>query len=95
MNVEEARMKRKDWMAKRAEQGFAPPPLTASHSRAEKTGMETRVCIPGHMQRRQPQRLRLRCWLPSSAAMLPSWWRSSATAYRGHGERPRDPELSG
>ena len=52
MNVEEARMKRKDWMAKRAEQGFG---ATATNRIAQavqkKTGMETRVCIPGHMQR--------------------------------------------
>ena len=52
INTEEARMKRKDWMAKRAEQGFG---ATATNRIAQavqkKTGMETRVCIPGHMQR--------------------------------------------
>ena len=49
MNVEEARMKRKDWMAKRAEQGFG---ATATNRIAQavqkKTGMETRVCIPAY-----------------------------------------------
>ena len=52
MNCEEARMKRKDWMAKRAEAGVG---TTATNRIAQavqkKTGMETRVCIPGHMQR--------------------------------------------
>ena len=45
-------MKRKDWMAKRAEAGLG---TTATNRIAQavqkKTGMETRVCIPGHMQR--------------------------------------------
>ena len=52
INTEEARMKRKDWMAKRAEAGLG---TTATNRIAQavqkKTGMETRVCIPGHMQR--------------------------------------------
>ena len=48
-------------MAKRAEAGYG---VTATNRIAaavqKKTGMETRVCIPGHMQpaARQPQRLR-------------------------------------
>ena len=52
INCEEAGMKRKEWMAKRAEAGFG---TTATNRIAQavqkKTGMETRVCIPGHMQR--------------------------------------------
>ena len=52
MNAEEARMKRKEWAAKRAEAGFG---ATATNRIAaaiqKKTGLETRVCIPGHMQR--------------------------------------------
>ena len=52
INTEEVRMKRKDWMAKRAEAGLG---TTATNRIAQavqkKTGMETRVCIPGHMQR--------------------------------------------
>ena len=52
INTEEARMKRKEWMAKRAEAGYG---VTATNRIAAadqiKTGMETRVCIPGHMQR--------------------------------------------
>ena len=51
-NCEDAGMKRKEWMAKRAEAGFG---TTATNRIAQavqkKTGMETRVCIPGHMQR--------------------------------------------
>ena len=52
INCEEAGMKRKEWMAKRADAGFG---TTATNRIAQavqkKTGMETRVCIPGHMQR--------------------------------------------
>ena len=52
LNAEEARMKRKEWTAKRVEAGFG---ATATNRIAaavqKKTGMETRVCIPGHMQR--------------------------------------------
>ena len=52
INTEEAKMKRKEWMAKRAEAGHG---ITATNRIAaavqKKTGMETRVCIPGHMQR--------------------------------------------
>ena len=52
INTEEARMKRKEWMAKRTEAGYG---VTATNRIAaavqKKTGMETRVCIPGHMQR--------------------------------------------
>ena len=52
LNAEEARMKRKEWTAKRAEAGFG---ATATNRIAtaiqKKTGFETRVCIPGHMQR--------------------------------------------
>ena len=52
INTEEAKMKRKEWMAKRAEAGYgvtATNRITAAVQK--KTGMETRVCIPGHMQR--------------------------------------------
>ena len=52
INCEEAGMKRKEWMAKRAEAGFG---TTATNRIAQavqkKSGMESRVCIPGHMQR--------------------------------------------
>ena len=52
MNCEEARMKRKDWMAKRAEEGYgATATSRIAQAVQKKTGMETRVCIPGHMQR--------------------------------------------
>ena len=52
INVEESKLKRKEWMAKRVEAGYG---ATATNRIAaaiqKKTGMETRVCIPGHMQR--------------------------------------------
>ena len=52
MDCEEARMKRKDWVAKRAEAGTGVTATGRIAAQIEKkTGAETRVCIPGHMQR--------------------------------------------
>lgn len=52
LDTSEARMKRKEWTARRLENGTG---VTATNRIAaqiqQKTGMETRVCIPGHMQR--------------------------------------------
>ena len=52
LDGEEARMKRKEWTDKRLEAGTG---VTATNRIAaqiqKKTGAETRVCIPGHMQR--------------------------------------------
>ena len=51
-NCEEAKMKRKEWMAKRLEAGTGTTATNRIAAAIEKkTGMETRVCIPGHMQR--------------------------------------------
>lgn len=82
MNCEESRMKRKEWMAKRIESGMG----TTATSRIaatiqKKTGMETRVCIPGHMQRAAAPAPTTVCWPPSLAATPPSWWRSSAMVW--------------
>ena len=51
MNEEEAKMKRKEWTAKRAEAGYTTATNRIAAAVQKKTGMETRVCIPGHMQR--------------------------------------------
>ena len=52
INTEEAKMKRKEWMAKRLEAGTGTTATNRIAAAIEKkTGMETRVCIPGHMQR--------------------------------------------
>ena len=51
MNEEEAEMKRKEWTAKRAEAGYTTATNRIAAAVQKKTGMETRVCIPGHMQR--------------------------------------------
>ena len=52
INTEEAKMKRKEWTAKRAEAGFGSTATNRIAAAIEKkTGFETRVCIPGHMQR--------------------------------------------
>ena len=50
-SVEEAKMKRKEWTAKRAAAGYTPATNRIAAAVQKKTGMETRVCIPGHMQR--------------------------------------------
>ena len=51
INTEEAKMKRKEWTAKRAEAGYTTATNRIAAAVQKKTGMETRVCIPGHMQR--------------------------------------------
>ena len=51
-NCEEAKMKRSEWMAKRLAAGTGTTATNRIAAAIEKkTGMETRVCIPGHMQR--------------------------------------------
>lgn len=51
MDVEEARMKTKERMARRAEKGYTTPTNRIAKQIEEMTGSETRVCVPGHMQR--------------------------------------------
>ena len=51
LNVDEAKLKRKEWTAKRAEAGYTTATNRIAAAVQKKTGMETRVCIPGHMQR--------------------------------------------
>ncbi len=51
MDVEEARMKSKERTARRAEQGYTTPTNRIARQIEEMTGFETRVCVPGHMQR--------------------------------------------
>ena len=50
-DVKEARMKKKERMAKRAEQGYTTATNRIAKQIEEMTGFETRVCVPGHMQR--------------------------------------------
>ena len=51
LNEDEAKLKRKEWTAKRAEAGYTTATSRIAAAVQKKTGMETRVCIPGHMQR--------------------------------------------
>ena len=50
-DVEEARMKKKERAAKRAEAGYTTATNRIAKQIEEMTGFETRVCVPGHMQR--------------------------------------------
>ena len=50
-SVEEAKMKRKEWTAKRAEAGYTTATARIAKQVEELTGAETRICVPGHMQR--------------------------------------------
>ena len=91
LNAEEARMKRKEWTAKRAEAGFG---ATATNRIAtavqKKTGFETRVCIPGHMQRGgTPLRLRPRFVHPVRQPCRQAGGGRALRRHRGHGQRPR------
>ena len=47
----EAGMKRKEWMAKRAEAGYTTATNRIAQQIERMTGFETRICVPGHMQR--------------------------------------------
>ena len=50
-STEEAKMKRKEWTAKRAEAGYTTATARIAKQIEEMTGAETRICVPGHMQR--------------------------------------------
>ena len=50
-DVEEARMKKKERAARRAEQGYTTATNRIAKQIEAMTGFETRVCVPGHMQR--------------------------------------------
>ena len=44
-------MKRKEWTAKRAAAGYTTATNRIAKQVEELTGAETRICVPGHMQR--------------------------------------------
>ncbi len=50
-SVEEAKMKRKEWTAQRAQDGYTTATARIAHQIESMTGAETRICVPGHMQR--------------------------------------------
>ena len=51
MDAKESRMKKKERMAKRAEEGYTTATNRIAKDIERITGIETRVCVPGHMQR--------------------------------------------
>ena len=51
MNVDEAKLKRKEWTAKRAEAGYTTATSRIAKQIQEMTGLETRTVVPGHMLR--------------------------------------------
>lgn len=51
MDSKESRMKKKERMAKRAEAGYTTATNRIARDIERMTGIETRVCVPGHMQR--------------------------------------------
>ena len=50
-SVEESKLKRKEWTAKRAEAGYTTATNRIAAQVEQMTGAETRICVPGHMQR--------------------------------------------
>ena len=50
-DVKEARMKKKERMALRAEEGYTTATNRIAKDIERLTGIETRICVPGHMQR--------------------------------------------
>lgn len=51
ISKEESKMKRKEWTAKRAAAGYTTATNRIAKQIEEMTGAETRICVPGHMQR--------------------------------------------
>ncbi|MCI8525288.1 MAG: 6-phosphofructokinase [Oscillospiraceae bacterium] len=51
MDAEEARMKKKERAARRAQEGITTATSRIARQLEDMTGFETRVCVPGHMQR--------------------------------------------
>lgn len=51
LSTEEAQLKRKEWTAQRAEQGYTTATNRIAKQIEAATGAETRICVPGHMQR--------------------------------------------
>lgn len=50
-SAEEAKLKRKDWTAKRQQAGFRTISELVARDIEEVTGFETRIAVPGHIQR--------------------------------------------
>ena len=50
-DIKESRMKKKERMAKRKEEGITTATNRIARQIEEMTGFETRTCVPGHMQR--------------------------------------------
>lgn len=50
-SVEEAKLKRKEWTAARAAAGYTTATERIAKAVESMTGAETRICVPGHMQR--------------------------------------------
>ncbi|MDD4849703.1 MAG: ATP-dependent 6-phosphofructokinase [Gemmiger sp.] len=51
LSLEEAKQKRKEWSAARAEAGYTTATNRIAKEIEAMTGAETRICVPGHMQR--------------------------------------------
>lgn len=51
LSTEEAKMKRKEWTAQRAKEGYTTATNRIAKQIEAMTGAETRICVPGHMQR--------------------------------------------
>ena len=51
LSTEESKMKRKEWTAKRSAAGYTTATNRIAKQVEELTGAETRICVPGHMQR--------------------------------------------
>ncbi len=79
-SVEEAKMKRKEWTAKRAEAGY-----TTATARIAKQVEELTGAVDPHLRTRphasaaaDPSAYVPACWQPSLAPTRPGWWRTRA-----------------
>ena len=96
MNVDEAKLKRKEWTAKRAEAGYT----TATNRIAAAVQKKDRHGDPGlhpgpHAARRQPKRLRPRAGHPVRQLRRQAGGDRAVRRYGGSREQPRHLQPSG
>ena len=82
MDAKEARMKRKERMAKRAEQGIPPPPTGSPGRSRPSPGSRPGSVFPATCSGAGAHAPMTGYWPPSSGPMPPRWWRTRTTGSR-------------
>lgn len=89
-------MKRKEWTAQRAAAGYTTATARIAKQVEELTGAETRICVPGHMQRGGSPSAYDRVLATQFGAYAAGLvGRRTLRCDRCHGEPPRDRQPAG